>query len=301
MSMLVHNWVMNTDRRARANDLLVLLAVADEADDDGYAYPSFRTLAAKARIDKGTVPDVVRRLERSGHLLVNRPERQGRGHYNRYIVVMDRHVGELRDRYGWVPSLPVDQGSDTDSEPVDTTGTAPAEGGRNATLSDPEKVAEGWRKGGEKVAPDPYCPRPLTQDPTSTADLANGPAPGCVDLTVVDNRIDMVRRRLASLAPHLSVVRWDLTAQQVRELRVHMAAWPTDADAADEWARASIDSVQHHGEIPRSARAWKALWLQLDPPADVAGGVMCTDHALGDLAVPKRVCAVCRYDLVTAS
>lgn len=88
MSILVQAWVYQHSE-ARLADRLVLLAIADEADDDGgSAFPSLRRIAHKARVSVGTVSDAVRRLEASGELEVNRPERTGRGHHNSYRVVM---------------------------------------------------------------------------------------------------------------------------------------------------------------------------------------------------------------------
>jgi hypothetical protein len=50
--------------------LLVLLAIADFADDRGVAYPSMETLGAKARLDPRNAQRAVRRLERAGELEV---------------------------------------------------------------------------------------------------------------------------------------------------------------------------------------------------------------------------------------
>jgi len=72
---------------ATANDRLVLLAIADEADDDGSnAYPSIDRLGHKVRLPKRTVRRCIDRLEALGELEVIRPVSQGRGHYNRYVV-----------------------------------------------------------------------------------------------------------------------------------------------------------------------------------------------------------------------
>lgn len=79
------------------NDRLVLLAIADEADDDGHnAYPSMERIAHKARLNKHTVMRAVARLEEAGELVVTRPERYGRGRFNRYVVVMGRDVDEAQ-------------------------------------------------------------------------------------------------------------------------------------------------------------------------------------------------------------
>jgi hypothetical protein len=46
----------------KGSHLLVLLAVADNADDDGFAFPSYDHIAAKTRLGKRTVQNIVRDL-----------------------------------------------------------------------------------------------------------------------------------------------------------------------------------------------------------------------------------------------
>lgn len=78
---------------ASGNDRLVMLAIADEADDEGRnAFPSIRRIARKVRCHTETVSECIKRLEDAGELEVNRPERQGRGRFNRYRVLMERAV-----------------------------------------------------------------------------------------------------------------------------------------------------------------------------------------------------------------
>ena len=51
-------------------DLLMLLAIADFADDDGNAYPAVPTLAAKCRMKPRNCRYLLRSLEASGELSV---------------------------------------------------------------------------------------------------------------------------------------------------------------------------------------------------------------------------------------
>ena len=88
MSIRVQTWVWDHSQSS-GNDLLVLLAIADEADDDGTnAFPSIDRLTRKARINRATTMRVIKRLEDMGELLVTRPERHGRGRYNVYAIPM---------------------------------------------------------------------------------------------------------------------------------------------------------------------------------------------------------------------
>lgn len=58
--------------RATARDLLVLLAIADFADDKGVAYPTVKVLARKARMPERTVQAALARLGALGELAVQR-------------------------------------------------------------------------------------------------------------------------------------------------------------------------------------------------------------------------------------
>lgn len=64
--------------------LLVLLALADFADDNGYCYPSIKTVAAKARMTERGAQKIIRSLEADGILEI----KTGNGRYgcNQYWV-----------------------------------------------------------------------------------------------------------------------------------------------------------------------------------------------------------------------
>lgn len=66
-------------------ELLVLLAIADNADDDGYAFPGLAYLAAKSRLARSTVQLRIASLVERGYLTVE--ESGGGRHSNRYRVV----------------------------------------------------------------------------------------------------------------------------------------------------------------------------------------------------------------------
>lgn len=70
--------------QAKGNDLTTLLAIADNADDDGYAFPGYEYLASKCRVSLRTVKYAVKRLLRSDELTLI--FRGGRGRANQYRV-----------------------------------------------------------------------------------------------------------------------------------------------------------------------------------------------------------------------
>ena len=74
------------DARTQAHsELLVLLALADWANDDGYCWPTISALAAKARLSERAVQQILGRLTATGR--IRRMSGGGRGRANRYQVV----------------------------------------------------------------------------------------------------------------------------------------------------------------------------------------------------------------------
>ena len=64
--------------------LLVLLALADWADDDGHCWPSVPVLAKKARLKDRQTRYALRKLEEDG--FISTDEQRGRNHTNRYQI-----------------------------------------------------------------------------------------------------------------------------------------------------------------------------------------------------------------------
>ena len=69
----------------KASSRLVLLALADYADDDGHCYPSIARLAVKCVLTERNVQLILRHLEQSGELVTQRGA--GRGNVNAYWVL----------------------------------------------------------------------------------------------------------------------------------------------------------------------------------------------------------------------
>lgn len=86
MSVRVVSWVWEHSTRGGI-DRLVLLAIADTADDTGTnVSDSIAALARKVGVDQRTVQRAVRRLKASGELRV--VESAGGQASNQYVVVM---------------------------------------------------------------------------------------------------------------------------------------------------------------------------------------------------------------------
>lgn len=85
MSIRVMSLVWEHSKQ-QGSALLVLLAIADFADDDGYCYPSVERLAHKSRMSVRNVRYILRQLEESGELVIERGG--GRHRTNRYRVML---------------------------------------------------------------------------------------------------------------------------------------------------------------------------------------------------------------------
>lgn len=70
------------ENETSGNDKLVLLALADWCNDDGYCWPSIRKLCIKTRASERTVQSIIKRLVEAGH--ITRQERPGHG--CRYLI-----------------------------------------------------------------------------------------------------------------------------------------------------------------------------------------------------------------------
>lgn len=86
MSVRVMAKVWETSRLS-GSALLTLLAIADNANDEGVAFPSQARIAAKTRMSERQVRSIIKKIEASGELLVTK-ERSGRFFRNRYRIVL---------------------------------------------------------------------------------------------------------------------------------------------------------------------------------------------------------------------
>lgn len=94
MAINVMSWVWR-ESKADGADLLVLLAIADQAHEDGDgAWPSIPTLAAKARVSDRTVQRCLNSLALLGELEVRKGA--GRNGVNIYRVIMATECHPVR-------------------------------------------------------------------------------------------------------------------------------------------------------------------------------------------------------------
>jgi hypothetical protein len=72
---------------------LVLLALADYANDEGYCHPGVERLALKSSLTERNVQFILRELEARGELVTL--QRMGRGHVNAYWVLPSKTIARL--------------------------------------------------------------------------------------------------------------------------------------------------------------------------------------------------------------
>jgi len=84
------------ESKAEGRTLLVLLALADHANDQGVSWPTLRGLASKARCTRQTVVQAIRWAEEHRELAVDRGG--GRNHRNRYSLFPDKYPNGLPTR-----------------------------------------------------------------------------------------------------------------------------------------------------------------------------------------------------------
>ena len=79
--------------RAEGSQLLLLLAIADHADDEGKAFPKIENLAMKCRQEKRNIKYLLKSLEGIGELVIKRG--RGRGNRSQYTVTVGEKVQTL--------------------------------------------------------------------------------------------------------------------------------------------------------------------------------------------------------------
>jgi len=82
--------------QAEGGALLVLLALADYADDDGYAYPKEAQIAEKARLSDRQVRTVIKALAQRGELAYR--TNQGRSARSWYVVLSGLDEAKKQER-----------------------------------------------------------------------------------------------------------------------------------------------------------------------------------------------------------
>jgi len=92
MSIKITQQVWQAADRLRGNDMLLLLALADYANDQGECWPSVRTLAGRMGLCERTIYKLIARAVRAGYITV--VPGGGKGRSNRYRLMLEVITGE---------------------------------------------------------------------------------------------------------------------------------------------------------------------------------------------------------------
>lgn len=106
MSVAATNWVW-TQSKAEGADRLVLLALADFADETGKCFGSWGTMQRKTRLARCTIARSIKRLEAAGELAEVEPAKTVNG--RNMATVWQLPVGRCQDETGLNVTLPRSQ------------------------------------------------------------------------------------------------------------------------------------------------------------------------------------------------
>lgn len=262
-------------------DLLLMLAIADFADDSGTnAFPSKQTLARKTRLDCSTVRRRIRALERSGHLTASRCAAPG-GRTNMYTI---HFSGAMQDALN-----PDEQAGNTagpSPEPVgNCVDRSQTEGANRPGADRPQGVgaAQGEAQlclpGGSAAAPpepsltvsepSPAAAEPAPELPAVVPGIAQGQA---ASLGAVDEQSQKGSGQDADEATVADTVlgrlghAWPLTAMQRR----HLAPRVTRAIVAGWTVKGLASYLAAHPEGVRAPYAVLSARLDQLPPSPAA-------------------------------
>ena len=85
--------------KTSGSDLLLMLAIADHADDHGRAYPSVPTLAVKTRLSARSVQRAIHALEKTGELAVRRNDGPHGCHVFHLLIAEGDNVSWVTERH----------------------------------------------------------------------------------------------------------------------------------------------------------------------------------------------------------
>jgi hypothetical protein len=146
--------------------LLMLLALADFADDTGLAFPSVSRLAKKTRITPRQAWSLIKRLKAEGELTIELGG--GRGRTNRYRVCLKNHIEN--DEMGNTENISV-KPSAQNSEIQRIKTVKPASGDPSEIRHEPSVEDTSQKPGGQQSSKRSTAKRTWPDDLVLTADM----------------------------------------------------------------------------------------------------------------------------------
>lgn len=257
---------------AEGGELLVLLALADHAGDDGWCYPSVAGLAQKARLSTRQVRTCIRRLEAKG-LVLCPSKTGGRGGTNRYRVT-------LQTRKPTSPFPGENAEADFPLSGEETRKPASALRSRKAEVCD--------TKGGSPLPPNRQEPSLREEEESSSSsDSPNPASPRAVAEAVTSASPSDVFGACLHAAGHAQGRRLP-THWMPPAAEVHCRRWIADLGLTLDEVLSVIEASrrQHGGDPPASPRAFDRA-MQALAAAKIAPTLVPAAGAANDPQYPR--------------
>ena len=123
------------------SSLLVLLALADRANEDGVAWPGLATVSQCARINERHTRRILRRLEETGEIYV--ASGAGRTHTSMYLVCVGLNADEIAGILVRRFEMPVSEAVSTAQGIVEKGGLQVQKGARRPPFTEDEETEKG--------------------------------------------------------------------------------------------------------------------------------------------------------------
>lgn len=182
-------WALDEAETSDPFELAILVALADEANSDGLeCFPELRTIARRARQSVSTVRRRIAVLEQRGLLVAVRPASQGRGHHNRYGLVMaGRTPAEVRQAVELGAATFPNHHPERVPERTPSGSVKVPKGVHQGGTFSPVKVPKGSHPGWHKPDQPAATPNPPL---FAGHDLPPVPAPAPPDLSMLRNQLN---------------------------------------------------------------------------------------------------------------
>ncbi|MCC6618753.1 MAG: hypothetical protein IT341_06905 [Chloroflexi bacterium] len=242
--------------------LLVLLALADYADEHGWSYPSIATLSRKARLSERATQYCLRDLAARGEVVVE--ERTGPKGCNRYRVTCLDGGANSAPRRNCTGAI-----DDTGGANGSAGGCSSAHEGVQPTAPKPPR---NHQQEPPKEPPAAACNAPEHERPAaalSQPGLADAQSSAAGETNVVDAMLDAF---LAAMQTDLAALREKVALDVVRHAgrAVELGHHADDVDPAVRAWRRNLESGarRHAVRPPRSGQVLDALvkWAATAPP-----------------------------------
>lgn len=127
------------------SETLVMLALADRADDHGRCWPSIEGIAERARVTARSVQRIMHDLKTRGFLAVE--VGGGRGHTNRYLLNVEHLKGDASNAVSTSPFIEKGDASEQETlTPVTQKGDTAMSPESSRTVIEPPKLnRDAWR------------------------------------------------------------------------------------------------------------------------------------------------------------